>query len=390
MRAHPPDGQRGWRRPERATDHPLREGHDIPADQAHGRLTPGTPRSAAAYRRAGDLLRYPAGRPTAGGAAGRPAGQNAHAGPGVSAYGSAVNFEVSPLSGLLHPVPGPAPSGRWTDAGLLVPDLSDTAARFGLVPTGARTAWFDEYVKQYLTTADYMGVAQAAGLQADPASLIPGLLLLHPREVYLAVLTALNHAAHYPELADVYRDRFLARLNDVMADSVRRALNGTVDGVPRALLARQPVLRAMRTVLTYRRRPEGAPSAGDMSKLAPGLDPELAGMLPGPQSSRARPSRWPPPSMVWMMRGLAGPSSICGAGSSRAHRLRFPAGADGRAPAQRAPGRCGPGAPGPATDGGRIMARCRHGDGGRAGQISQRRSSGGIAGLPAGQVRRGW
>lgn len=182
------------------------------------------------------------------------------------------------MSGLLRPVAGPAPSGRWTDAGLLVPDLSDTAARFGLVPTGANTAWFDEYVKQYVTTADYMGVAQATGLQVDPASLISGLLLLHPREVYLAVLTALNHAAHYPELANIYQDRFLARLNDVMADSVRRALDGTPDGVPRALLARQPVLRAIRTVLTYR-RPEDAPSASDMSKLAPGLDPELAGML---------------------------------------------------------------------------------------------------------------
>ena len=198
--------------------------------------------------------------------------------PDVWAYGSAVNFEVSPLSGLLRPVAGSAPSGNWTAAGLLVPDLSDTAARFGLVPTRASSAWFDEYVKQYLTTADYLGVAQAAGLQVDPASLIRGLLLLHPREVYLAVLTALNHAAHYPELADVYRDRFLARLNDAMADSVRQALDGTIDGVPRALLARQPVLRAMRTVLTYR-RPEGAPSASDMSKLAPGLDPELAGIL---------------------------------------------------------------------------------------------------------------
>jgi hypothetical protein len=189
-----------------------------------------------------------------------------------------VNFEASPLSGLLRPVAGPVPSGSWTDAGLLVPDLSDTAARFGLVPTGASSAWFDEYVKQYLTTADYLRVPQAAGLQVDPASLIRGLLLLHPREVYLAVLTALNHAAHYPELADVYRDRFLARLNDAMADSVRQALDGTMNGVPRALLARQPVLRAMRTVLTYR-RPEGAPSASDMSKLAPGLDPELAGIL---------------------------------------------------------------------------------------------------------------
>jgi hypothetical protein len=189
-----------------------------------------------------------------------------------------VNFEVSPLSGLLRPVAGPLPSGNWTDGGLLVPDLSDTAARFGLIPTGASSAWFDEYVKQYLTTTDYLLVPQAAGLQVDPASLIRGLLLLHPREVYLSVLTALNHAAHYQELADVYRDRFLSRLVDAMADNVRQALDGSMDGVPRALLARQPVLRAMRTVLTYR-RPEGAPSASDMSKLAPGLDPELAGIL---------------------------------------------------------------------------------------------------------------
>ena len=189
-----------------------------------------------------------------------------------------MNFEVSPWSGLLSPVASPAPSGNWTDAGLIVPDLSDTAARFGLVRTGASSAWFDEYVKQYLTTADYLAVPQAAGLQADPASLIRGLLLLHPREVYLSVLTALNHAAHYPELADVYRERFLARLNDEIADNVRQALDGRMDGVSRALLARQPVLRAMRTVLTYR-RPGGAPSTADLSMLAPGLDPELAGIL---------------------------------------------------------------------------------------------------------------
>ena len=113
-----------------------------------------------------------------------------------------MNFEVSPLSGLLRPVAGPVPSGSWTDAGLLVPDLFDAAARFGLVPRG-EFCLVDGYVKQYLTTADYLRVLQATGLQVDPASLIRGLLLLHPREVYLAVLTALNHAAHYPELADV-------------------------------------------------------------------------------------------------------------------------------------------------------------------------------------------
>ena len=189
-----------------------------------------------------------------------------------------MNFEVSPWSGLLRPATGLAPSGNWTDAGLLVPDLSVTAAHLGLVRTGESSPWFDEYVKQYLTSADYFTPLIAAGLPADPASLINSLLLLHPREVYLSVLTALNHAAHYPELAEVYRGRFLARLTPAMADHVSRVLDGKVDGNERALLARQPVLRAMRTVLTFR-RPEDAPPSESMRALAPGMDPELCGML---------------------------------------------------------------------------------------------------------------
>lgn len=82
-------------------------------------------------------------------------------------------------------------------------------------------------------------------MPADPAPLINNLLLLHPREVYLWVLTALNHAAHYPELADAYRERFLAQLTAAMADHVSRVMDGKADGNKRALLARQPVLRAM-------------------------------------------------------------------------------------------------------------------------------------------------
>jgi hypothetical protein len=189
-----------------------------------------------------------------------------------------VNFEASPWSGLLRPTAGPAPTGNWTDAGLLVPDLSVTAARLGLARTGESSPWFDEYVKQYLTSADYFAPLVAAGLPADPASLINSLLLLHPREVYLSVLTALNHAAHHPELADAYRGRFLARLTPAMVDHVSRVIDGKVDGNKRALLARQPVLRAMRTVLTFR-RPEGAPPAESLRALAPGMDPELCGML---------------------------------------------------------------------------------------------------------------
>ena len=188
--------------------------------------------------------------------------------------------------------------GNWTDAGLLLPDVSVTAGHLGLIQTGVSSPWFNEHVKQYLTSADYFAPLVAVGLPADPSSLINSLLLLHSREVYLFVLTALNRAAHYPELAEVYRGRFLARLTPAMADHVSRVLDGKVDGNERALLARQPVLRAMRTVLTFR-RPEGAPPPERMRTLAPGMDPELCGILlvrrptvPGIRQSREWCSAW--------------------------------------------------------------------------------------------------
>ena len=198
---------------------------------------------------------------------------------GGRAYVSAVNFEVSPWSGLFRPVTGAAPAGSWTGTGLIVPGRSMTAAQLGLVPVETSSTWFDQYVKAYVTGGDYLTDAlAAAGLPFDPVPLISSLLRLHPREVYLPVLVALNHAAHHPQLAEAYQERFLARLNPAMAENVRRALDGRADGVRRALLARQPVLRAMRTVLTHR-TPQGALSAGSLSAVAPGLDPELAGML---------------------------------------------------------------------------------------------------------------
>ena len=100
---------------------------------------------------------------------------------------------------------------------------------------------------------------------------------MHPREVYLQVLVTLNHATQDPELAEAYRDRFLARLNPVMAQAVRPALDGTADGMTRALLARQPVLRTRRAVLTH--RPTDGSAPGNLAAAVPGLDPELAGML---------------------------------------------------------------------------------------------------------------
>jgi hypothetical protein len=117
-----------------------------------------------------------------------------------------------------------------------VPDLSVTAEHLGLIRTVEGSPWLDEYVKQYLTSADYFAPLAAAGLDADPAPLIDNLLLMYPREVYLSVLTALNHAAHQPELADAYRARFLARLTPEMADHVIRVMDGKADGNKRALL----------------------------------------------------------------------------------------------------------------------------------------------------------
>ena len=148
-----------------------------------------------------------------------------------------------------------------------------------LFPAATTSAWFDRYAKAYVTAGDYLaGALSASGLPFNPVPLINSLLRLHPREVYLQVLVALNHAAHYPELTEEYLDRFLARLNPVMAENVRRALDGTADGMTRALLARQPVLRAIRAVLIH--RPQSGGSAwGSLAAAVPGLDPELAGIL---------------------------------------------------------------------------------------------------------------
>jgi len=160
-----------------------------------------------------------------------------------------------------------------------VPGGSLAAAQLGLTQVQAKSAWFGHFVKAYLTAVDYLtGALSAAGLPFDPVPLINSLLRLHPRDVYLPVLVALNHAAHYPELIEAYQDRFLGRLNPAMRESVRSALDGRADGQPRVLLARQPVLRALRTVLIYR-PPATAPPAGNLGGLAPGLDPELAAML---------------------------------------------------------------------------------------------------------------
>lgn len=82
---------------------------------------------------------------------------------------------------------------------------------------------------------------------------------------------------HDPQLAETYRERFLSRINLAMAALIRRALRGEIDGQPRAFLARQPVLRATRTVLTYQPEPDARESA-QYEAVAP-IDPETAWIL---------------------------------------------------------------------------------------------------------------
>jgi hypothetical protein len=53
----------------------------------------------------------------------------------------------------------------------------------------------------------------------------------------------------YLALLDEYQQRFLARVAPDVAEVVRLALAGRVDGQPRRLLARQIVLLALRLVL---------------------------------------------------------------------------------------------------------------------------------------------
>jgi hypothetical protein len=118
------------------------------------------------------------------------------------------SFEVFPWSGLFRPAVGQVLADRRSDAGLIVPDRSLAESGLGTVPAETTSAWFDQYVKAYVTAGDYLtGVLSARELPFDPVPLINSLLRLHPREVYLQVLVKLNHAVHHPELAEGWRDR---------------------------------------------------------------------------------------------------------------------------------------------------------------------------------------
>lgn len=155
----------------------------------------------------------------------------------------------APGQGLFLPAAPRMPSPT-TASGLLLPDVSLTAAMLGLVPVPEPNAWIGELTGAYLIAGEYLGPCEAArGRAFDRDAWISALLALHPRDQYLYQLAALNHATNNLALLDEYQQRFLARMATDVVEVVRLALAGSVDGQPRRFLARQIVLLALRLVL---------------------------------------------------------------------------------------------------------------------------------------------
>jgi hypothetical protein len=179
----------------------------------------------------------------------------------------AVTDQQSMILGSLFAAAPAFPAAKTTPSGLVIPNLSWTAARLGLVPV--RDAWLDSAVSAYLTASEYLGPwEQAQGNVFDPSVWVDALLRLYPSEVYIEALAALNRAARFKDPALEYQQRFLERLAPVLRAAVASAVVGGVDGRPRWFVARQPVLRAMRLVLTSP-DPQGEP------------DPRIAAVLVG-------------------------------------------------------------------------------------------------------------
>ncbi len=164
------------------------------------------------------------------------------------------------ITGPLFVATSAAPAARTTPSGLAIPDLSWTAALFGLVPV--RDGWLDNGTGAYLTASEYLASYELAhGHDFNPSAWADVLLRLHPGELYIQVLAALNRAARFRDPVFEYEQRFLRRLGPGLRIVVAPVLAGGVDGKPRWFLARQPTLRAMRMVLAGPGRGGGARSA---------------------------------------------------------------------------------------------------------------------------------
>ncbi|HEX9520336.1 MAG TPA: hypothetical protein VF940_29660 [Streptosporangiaceae bacterium] len=130
----------------------------------------------------------------------------------------------APGQGLFLPAAPTMPTST-TASGLLLPDMSSTAAMLGLVPVPEPNAWIGELTGAYLIAGEYLGPCEAArGRAFDRDAWISALLALHPRDQYLYQLAALNHATNDLALLDEYQQRFLARTATDVAEVVRLAL----------------------------------------------------------------------------------------------------------------------------------------------------------------------
>jgi hypothetical protein len=129
--------------------------------------------------------------------------------PGIA---SPVVTDLQPtIMGPLLVARSATPAARTTPSGLVVPDLSWTAARFGLVPV--RDGWLDNGVGAYLTASEYLGPFELAhGRDFDPSAWADVLLRLHPGELYVQHLAGLNRAARFRDPVFEYQERFLWRL----------------------------------------------------------------------------------------------------------------------------------------------------------------------------------
>ena len=118
----------------------------------------------------------------------------------------------------------------------------------GLSPVPAPNTWLDKLARVYLVGRDYLTSFEAArGRAFDRDQWISVLLAKYPAEEYLCELAALNHASNYEELTAAYLERYLDAVADDVAEAIRRAMAGGSDGQRRWFLARQVVLRAIRS-----------------------------------------------------------------------------------------------------------------------------------------------
>ncbi len=200
------------------------------------------------------------------------------AGSHATGYSAAVVERTLGGSGLFGLAGSQAPLLARSAAGLVLPGIPATASMLGLAPVAEPSAWMANMVRTYLIAREYLEPAESSrGREFSRENWITALLALHPRDEYIYQLAALNHAACHKELTEEYQARFLAQIPPGDAAAVRSALAGGVDGAPRAFLARQIVLRAMRLVLV----PPDPPKAPDPAVAATlaGVGPETAAVL---------------------------------------------------------------------------------------------------------------